>query len=120
MLHFFSLLGMPTFSNKGTSNKRRQGANTTTASRTKRKKCVARILQNVEAQAEVVGPYYFEGTDDGTWQNDYVALFHYDSPHESLANIVQGNTILESVWAVPQPVHCIKLCTATKHSVLML
>jgi hypothetical protein len=46
----------------------------------------------MEAQAEVVGPYHFNGTDDGTWQNDDIALFGYDSPHESLADITQGNT----------------------------
>jgi hypothetical protein len=42
----------------------------------------------VEAQAEVVGPYCFNSTDDVTWQNDDVASFGYDSS----ANIVQGNT----------------------------
>jgi hypothetical protein len=75
------LLGIPTFRSKGVSNKRRQGANTTTASQTKRKKGVARIIQNVEAQAEVVGPYHFDGTVDGTRQNDNVASFGYHSAH---------------------------------------
>jgi hypothetical protein len=77
---------MPTFS-KGRS-KRQQSANTTTASRTKRKKGLTRILQNVEAQAEIVGPYHFDGTDGGTWQNDDVTSFGYDSS----VDIVLGNT----------------------------
>jgi len=81
---------MPTFCKSG--GKRRQGANDTNASRTKRKKGVARKIQHVEAQAEIVGPYRFDGTDDRARQNDDVGSFGYDSPHESLADVTQDNT----------------------------
>jgi hypothetical protein len=54
----------------------------------------------VETQAEVVGPpYHFHGTDDGTRQNDDMASFGYDSPHESLADIAQGNTHPNSYYS---------------------
>jgi hypothetical protein len=82
---------MPTFCISG--GKRWQGANATNASQTKRKKGITRKLQHMEAQVEIVGPYCFDGTDDGTrHQNDDVGSFGYDSPHESLADMTQDNT----------------------------